>query len=81
MAVAGKLERVIWVFGFDGVLSKIYFEVANIVQPLTEQLKKDAFGWTDATTMAFNDLKQAMINPPVLVLPNFHKQFMVEPML
>ncbi|KAL8119629.1 hypothetical protein AgCh_016947 [Apium graveolens] len=51
---------------------------AQIAQPLTEQLKKYSFGWTSVAMTAFDALKQAMVSPPVLALPNFTKQFILE---
>ena len=46
--------------------------------PLTALLKKDSFSWTPATSQAFQLLKDAMSNPPVLALPDFTKPFTVE---
>ncbi|XP_073354940.1 uncharacterized mitochondrial protein AtMg00860-like [Aegilops tauschii subsp. strangulata] len=54
---------------FFGVLSK----------PLTEMLKKGAiFVWTPTAEAAFSALKQALVQAPMLALPNFRKQFVVE---
>lgn len=49
-----------------------------ITAPLTALLKKNAFQWTAETTNAFHKLKQAMVNPPVLALPDFSKEFVIE---
>lgn len=49
-----------------------------IVAPLTALLRKNSFVWTKKAQRAFNQLKQAMINPPVLRVPNFSKPFVVE---
>lgn len=50
-----------------------------LAKPLTELLKKGAvFVWTDTTEQAFQLLKNALITAPVLAIPNFHKQFVVE---
>jgi hypothetical protein len=41
-------------------------------------LKKKEFEWTDQATAAFAGLKQAMMTTPVLRLPDFQQQFVVE---
>ena len=46
--------------------------------PLTELLKKDLFQWTPATTTAFDHLKQVLLELPMLHLPDFTKDFVVE---
>lgn len=49
-----------------------------IAKPLTEQLRKDVWGWNEEATVAFERLKKAMTEAPVLALPNFSKSFVVE---
>ena len=51
---------------------------ATISQPLTDLLKKGAFGWNDAAQQAFENLKQALVTATVLAIPDFAKQFVVE---
>lgn len=46
--------------------------------PLTEQLHKDNFRWNPAAREAFQRMKQAMINVPVLALPDISKPFVIE---
>ena len=41
-------------------------------------LQKDAFQWTNAGIQAFSDLKQGMISTPILAIPDFSKEFVVE---
>ena len=45
---------------------------------LTTLLKKDTFHWSPQAKQAFVALKQAVSNPPVLILPNFSKTFIVD---
>lgn len=41
-------------------------------------LKKDAFGWNEEAKQAFQTLKTAMMTTPILALPNYSKEFIVE---
>jgi hypothetical protein len=50
-----------------------------ISQPLTSLLKKDVpFVWTEIIETAFNTLKEALMSAPVLALPDFTQQFVIE---
>lgn len=51
---------------------------ASISAPLTQLLRKDAFVWGGDLDQAFETLKQALTNTPVLKLPNFMKKFIVQ---
>lgn len=59
--------------GLSGYYRKFIWRYAAIAKPLTDQLKKDAFGWTEQATEAFGNLKTAITQAPVLVLPDFAK--------
>ncbi|GKB40240.1 putative mitochondrial protein [Tanacetum coccineum] len=51
---------------------------ADISQPLTALLKKNAFKWNVTAELAYNQLKKAMMEAPVLALPSFDQEFVVE---
>ena len=49
---------------------------ANIAHPLHQLLKKDEkFNWSSACETAFQELKSALITPPVLQFPDMNKEF------
>lgn len=50
----------------------------HISWPLTQQLKRDSFLWTAEADSAFQQLKRAMTEVPVLALPDFTQLFVVE---
>ena len=50
----------------------------TIAAPLTALLKKNAFMWTEKAQTTFDRMKQAMVSPPIIKLPDFTKTFVVE---
>ena len=54
---------------------KVY---GHMSKPLSALLKKDQFKWSEEADSAFQQLKAAMVSPPVLALPNFSQEFIVE---
>ncbi|GJX06815.1 reverse transcriptase domain-containing protein [Tanacetum coccineum] len=51
---------------------------STIVAPITECLKSSKFVWNTAAQSAFEQLKHAVTEAPVLALPNFEHIFQVE---
>ncbi|KAJ0534568.1 putative nucleotidyltransferase, Ribonuclease H [Helianthus annuus] len=51
---------------------------SSIVAPITECLKSSKFTWTQAAQLAFETLKSAVTQAPVLALPDFNQVFQVE---
>lgn len=64
--------------GLSGYYRKFIKNYAHTAGPLTDQLKKDSFGWAAAVTTAFEALKQALMTAPVLGLPDFTLPFALE---
>jgi len=67
--------------GFLG-LAVYYLKFINgfgrITTPLTRFLTKDGFHWNLEAVMAFNQIKQALMSPLMLRLPDFTQPFIVE---
>ncbi|GJT75254.1 ty3-gypsy retrotransposon protein [Tanacetum coccineum] len=69
------LGHIISAQGVSTNLSKIE---AMQNQPLVALTKKDAFQWNPSAELAYHKLKEAMVQAPVLALPNFDQEFVVE---
>jgi hypothetical protein len=64
--------------GLAGYYRRFIKDFGTIAGPLTQLLKKYAFLWSDVTSVAFDALKQALTAAPVLHLPYFTKDFVVD---
>ncbi|XP_035543593.1 uncharacterized protein LOC118347680 [Juglans regia] len=64
--------------GLMGYYRRFVKRYGAIAVKLTKLLKKDSFKWNETALTAFEQLKQAMSQPPVLALPNFQLPFVIE---
>jgi len=67
--------------GLIGYYRKFIPNFAAIAVPLTDLTKKDQpsqLEWGEAQYRAFENLKSHTVNPPILRLPDFEKQFILQ---
>jgi hypothetical protein len=73
-----SVKDLISFLGLAGYYRKFVNHFAIIAQLLTDLLRKNnIFVWTSDHNVAFQTLKKALIEAPVLALPNFAKTFSV----
>ena len=64
--------------GAVGYYRKFIKDFAQIASPLFQLLKKDSkFEWTKESDLAFKTLKERLIQVPILIPPDFNKQFII----
>jgi len=64
--------------GLAGYYRRFVNQYSTIAKPLHDMLKKDGFSWPEEAKCAFQKLKTQLSTAPVLALPNFSKDFVLE---
>lgn len=67
--------------GFLGLASyyrKFITRYGDVARPLTARMKRDAFRWSDEADIVFHALKKALMSAPLLHLPDFNNNVIVE---
>ena len=64
--------------GLAGYYRRFIKDYGTLAAPLTSLLRKNAFLWTEAADAAFTALKSALSAAPVLHLPDFDREFVVD---
>ena len=64
--------------GLTGYYRRFVKGLTSIATPLIDLLKNNSYQWSDKAQHAFTELKTAMSSSPVLLLPDFAKDFILE---
>jgi len=76
--VPGSFKQLRGFLGLTDYYRRFIAHYATIAAPLTDMLHRDSFCWSEQATTTFLALKQAMMAAPVLILPDFSKEFIIE---
>ncbi|KAK8951688.1 hypothetical protein KSP39_PZI004152 [Platanthera zijinensis] len=73
-----SLKKLRGFLGLTGYYRRFIKDYGAMAKPLTRLLKEAHFAWDSEAALAFDHLKTAVSQPPVLALPNFTASFTVE---
>ncbi|GJV87957.1 putative mitochondrial protein [Tanacetum coccineum] len=76
--IPSTLKQLRGFLGLTGYYRRFIKDYANINQPLVALTNKDAFKWNPSAELDYRKLKKDMVQAPVLALPNFDQEFVVE---
>lgn len=76
--ITKTLKDVRGFLGLTGYYRKYVKNYGAICRPLTGLLNKEAFKWNPEAEIDFEALKIAMTTTPVLALPDYTQEFVVE---
>ncbi|GJT04947.1 reverse transcriptase domain-containing protein, partial [Tanacetum coccineum] len=76
--VPNNIKQLRGFLGLSGYYRRFIKGLASLSKPLTQLLKKNAFYWNVEAQSSFEALKQALMEAPVLGLPEFNELFLVE---
>jgi len=72
-------KREVWQFlGFCNFYWRFIPGFAKVAKPLTELTGKKEWKWKDEKKDTFNKLKNKMMNPPILAIPNSKRKMQLE---
>jgi hypothetical protein len=64
--------------GLTGYYRKFITGYGTVAAPLTTLIKQEVFRWTDKAEKAFQLLKRALTQAPLLQMPDFDKRFIID---
>ena len=73
MEIPTSIKHIRGFLKLTGYCGKFFKDYGIITAPLIILLKKDAFSWTPEATKAFEHLKEAMCQAPILAMPDLIK--------